>query len=92
MLYDLKWERPTLDDLLTVERLIVWLETQDPETRYSIGSAHTCLIGQFCAAHGVADPPYIVPPVFGMIAMFDIPWTFGAALDRAKALRDAGCR
>lgn len=46
MLYDPKWELPT------VEKLYYWLKEQNPETRYRYTEPGDCLIARYYKAQG----------------------------------------
>lgn len=52
MLYDMKWERAPRG--YTIDDVIAWLETRDPNERYSFTHAEDCLAARFLQAHGVA--------------------------------------
>lgn len=84
----------------SVTGLIAWLETQDPATEYRYLSNHDCLICRYFCARGVslarhspmgsrtwgdaAGNAHILPPELNL-ASRGHPWTYGAALARAKA-------
>lgn len=84
MLYDPKWEGPS------VRGLIGWLETKDPEGTYDFMDCHGgCLISQYLATlgfeweHGFcAWPQYQM--FVGTLIGTNRPWTYGAALKRAR--------
>jgi len=95
MLYDPKWTE-TKADPLTLESLIAWLEKQPAAKRYGYNNCNgRCLYGQYMASHGV---PWDVcgasesrtargefcSLVYDLVAS-QRPWTFGAALKRARA-------
>lgn len=95
MLYDPKWEQETKADPFTLENLVAWLETQDPTTEYEVLEPSICLMGQFASSQGSHDPEFVsmrltddlVGP-FCRIAFGRLcggPYTFGAALERARA-------
>lgn len=80
MLYNIKQD-------LTKEALTMWLETQPPEKEYNWGAStweDGCLLLQYMKAKGIPQEYY---PRMQDIA-YDIahsePWTFGAALERAR--------
>lgn len=83
MLFDPKWTKT-----YTLEDLISWLETKDPNEKYTYYKAEICLVGQWTGQiYGNSDD--IDPNTFlgcEEIA-FGYPWTFGAALERARELR-----
>jgi len=95
MLYDPEWEVKA-DPLLTLESLIAWLEKQPAATRYNYGNCDgRCLYGQYMAAHGVrwmdsgaaesnTARGDFCSWVYSHVAC-QRPWTFGAALKRARA-------
>lgn len=87
MLWDPKWEKQTKADPKSLQSFIAWLETKNPDESYSYMNCRgACLVGQYMAHHGVvwssagfdefADP-------FNNIAASG-PYTFGAALERAR--------
>ena len=94
MLYDPSWEHKA--DPFTMEGLIAWLEKMPPAKRYDYANTSgNCVYGQYLAAHGVpwdesgatgfcdhqrAD---FCDRVYGQVAL-ERPWTFGAALARAR--------
>jgi len=93
MLYDPKWEKPT------VAGLIAWLETQPAEGEYYyLNCSGECLFGQYMTSLGIdwsglhcRQSPYIdTLHSMGGLRVQKIasegPWTFGAALNRARAL------
>ncbi len=91
MLYDPKWEQKTKADPLNLETLIAWLKEQDPREEYNPFIPSICLVGQFCAAHGVSDVPVMLEGWIAKVAFGEASWsemTFGAALERARALQN----
>lgn len=81
MLYDPKWE------LHSMSTLIGWLETKPVDEGYYFFSCRRCLLLQYLAAiKGPGhDIDYVdLPETFKDVA-FETPWTFGAALKRARA-------
>lgn len=99
MLYDPKWEVEVKADPLTLESLIAWLETKPTDEAYDYHNCHgRCLYGQYMASHGIkwkesgASIPGLAPKardrfcelVYCAVADQG-PWTFGAALERARA-------
>jgi hypothetical protein len=100
MLYDPKWNKPSLAGL------IAWLETMPPEGEYDFDACDgTCMLGQYMAHLGVdwhgngampdgrATTPYVgvlweLDPTDGDCVQkiaYEEPHTFGAALARAVA-------
>ena|SRR6266568_4490020 len=94
MLYDPSREHEA--NPFTMEGLIAWLEKMSRAKRYDyLNSSGACLYGQYLAAHGVpwdesgatsfgdhqrAD---FCDLVYYHVALAR-PWTFGAALERAR--------
>ena len=100
MLYNKDWDVKT-KDLFTLDNLIAWLETKDPTEVYSFHWPDSCLLGQWARnvdasafnmriegsfVYKVNEEPINLRE-YDNIACYE-PWTFGAALQRAKALRD----
>jgi len=91
MLYDPKWDvRPQAD----LEVLIAWLEGRDPEEQYNWKDCHHCLCAQFFGVGiGWAVLHREMEERTGIrvdsLAM-PLPWTFGAALQRARAVAVIG--
>lgn len=95
MLYDPKWEPEVKVDPLKLESLIAWLEKQPAHGEYSYWDCcGKCLLDIYLA--DVTCKPSTPAPEthhrtcgghqnYTRIAMMR-PWTFGAALDRARAL------
>ncbi len=101
MLYDPKWERPvkTRADPFTLPALIAWLERQPAGEAYDWLNIHGCLACRYFQSLGhktpwgnsyqLAEDGYKTP--FGGRENYHKiagakPWTFGAALDRARAI------
>lgn len=94
MLYDPKWEPKT--DTYIMPTLIAWLEKQPAYKTYTYSCPQTCLAAQYFQEMGVEYP---VPILRGKPSANDSfgyklewlahekPRTFGAALERAKALQ-----
>jgi hypothetical protein len=81
MLYDPKWEVKA--DPLSLESLIAWLETKDPASTYDFCDLRgNCLVDQWCRPLGRSYSE--LPDKIRRIA-YATPWTFGAALKRARA-------
>jgi hypothetical protein len=98
MLYDPKWNAPA--DVLSLEGLVAWLETKDPRARYDYDLCNgKCLYGQYMAHHEISwqksgacgaylgghDRRNFCNLVYQTVAS-ELPWTFGAALKRARAV------
>lgn len=85
-----------------LDGLIFWLETKDPGTEYNFVDQKACLLTQFgraCGERRISGHPTIpgnanewrpTPDVYAAaLPPYGGCWdTFGAALERAKALRD----
>lgn len=99
MLYDPKWEKPaqTKPAPRSLESLIAWLETQPPETTYDYCKPGTCLVAQWLIASGEPQfklTSFQVSDLFDgygddVVGTFRAEMTFGAALERARALTGA---
>jgi hypothetical protein len=99
VLYDPKWEGPSLASF------IAWLETQNPREKYAFYDCNgRCLLGQYMRAMGIPweykgdweTTPYMTlgRRLFGngkFNVLHDNPWTFGAALKRARAFALTSC-
>jgi hypothetical protein len=79
-----------LHDPYSLQSLTVWLEQKDPAKPYGYYDSSTCLIAQYLKSKHIK--PYDIPNLvdagldkFGIIASRH-PHTYGAALERAKAL------
>src|SRR6266436_3273472 len=94
MLYDPRWKKNDL----SLAGLIAWLETKPPDEEYNFTcSQGCCLIAQYMRAQGVKwDYPAGYTEAIGKIAQgpwqnFSVanqfPWTFGAALERARKMQ-----
>lgn len=101
MLYDPKWEKQseTKADPFTLVAVIAWLEKQPPDKSYDWMAVHGCLACQYFQSlghdapwgnsHAIVDGGYRTP--FGGSKNYHaiagaVPWTFGAALERARKL------
>ncbi len=76
-------------NIFSVTGLIAWLETQDPETEYDFGDVlGNCLIARYARAMGTNFPVlhghFFDNENLGLAC--SRPWTYGAALARAKAV------
>ena len=85
-----------------LDGLIDWLEGQDPETEYDYGQSRECLmtvyghaVGQLGISFSPCQPDDQRRPKDWVMSLdlWDVartrPFTYGAALSRAKALRGA---
>ena|SRR5215510_3770873 len=75
--------------LPTHDELIDYLKTKDPKGEYVWQDPVFCLMGNFYRDHNIDGWSRVIysdMPDYGIIAG-EKPWTFGAALDRAQALR-----
>jgi hypothetical protein len=77
--------------------VIAWLKTKDPEQHYSfMCTSGKCLFSQYLQSQGYDPDPCgdndtLAPwralhQAYYSVAM-NTPWTFGAALERAEAMR-----
>jgi len=103
MLWDPKWEDKASADPFSLTSLILWLERQEPTDWYEYTMCSYCLLAQYFTACGFKDvkmgpknfthrdSPFRVdlPKGFNDIAASVMPsdWTFGAALNRARAIQ-----
>ena len=77
-------------EIFSIPAFIAWAETQDPEARYDWRDCEDCLCMRYLKERGVQD----VPTGYGAFGdtwlrndIFAVePWTYGAALARAKEL------
>jgi hypothetical protein len=75
----------------SLSSLVAWLEQQPADKHYGWTSERECGAAQYLIAHG-QDPEYmILIPDWVEIFQGDPPFehTFGAALERARALESA---
>lgn len=100
MLYDKRWDAKveTNVDVLKLETLIAWLEKQPATEKYDYNNCNgRCLYGQYLTHHGVSwkeelkhtklgDPRSDFRDYVYEHVACEKPWTFGAALDRARKL------
>lgn len=88
MLYDPKWEKKTATDPLSLEGLIAWLETKNPDESYNFHDCKgACLWDQYmgrCTGSEEYEKIWKHFRTFGFSAATS-PRTFGAALARARA-------
>jgi len=91
MLWDRKWDKPPVESLAG---LIAWLEQQPVDGEYQWYSAVDCLVCRYLRA--VTGEPW-PHQKWAYSAIFDSPhdynevaatrpWTYGAALERARAV------
>jgi len=75
-------------ELLESDKLIAWLRTQPPDGEYQWSDPVFCLMGRYIADVGTPKDLYAYSdmPNYHEIAETK-PWTFGAALQRAEALK-----
>lgn len=85
---------PATKDQLTLEAIVSWLEQQEPSASYDWDNcAGDCLLGRFVQASSQSDwakaykQLVLQIPNVQKIAI-DPPWTFGAALERARRLQE----
>jgi hypothetical protein len=88
VLYNPKWENPA--EIFSLKGLINWLERQDPAQKYKFHDcAGRCLISQYLTTQGLTGNwktnyerfPYHLC----MSIAAQSPYTFGAALERARS-------
>ncbi|MCK1363512.1 hypothetical protein [Bradyrhizobium sp. 62] len=77
----------------TVKDLVEWIGKQPPDKRYDWTTAGSCLLGQWCKSKGMKGPALRNKSIelghdddFYRIALAGYPFTFGAAMDRARSL------
>lgn len=100
MLYDPKWGKTTKADPFSLKSLIAWLEQQPAAGKYCYSESGHCLLARYLTAmgfEGVGISPWTyrhlpdredrkeLPDGWNNIA-FGYPFTFGAALERARAV------
>lgn len=99
MLYDKRWDKTEAKpDVFSLEGLIAWLEMQRPDEKYDYGCNGHCLLAQYFDAAGydvagvggyyfrtTQEPEHkiLLPNHFNNVAI-SAPYSFGAALDRAR--------
>lgn len=89
MPYDKRWDRQTKADPFSLEGLIAWLEKQPADKTYNFSNCQgLCLLSQYLTASGKKwgfdyGPLIEKAPAVEPVAMTE-PWTFGAALERAR--------
>lgn len=91
MLYRQEWSIPKVQPVrpsaFSIESLIMWLEQQPADERYDYHCIRGgCLIGKYCKSVGISFS--LCHTAFHRRDDLSIaessPWTFGAALDRAR--------
>lgn len=98
---DAKFIAPPKTFTPDLKGLVEWLETQDPETEYNWSLGQTCVVGCFLKAINHPEYPLGACYSDGMDGWNTLrfqsnddymavthtrPWTYGAALKRARAL------
>jgi hypothetical protein len=75
-------------ELLDADKLIAWLRQQPPDEEYIWSDPVFCLMGRYITDVGTPADLYAYSemPAYREIAEVK-PWTFGAALQRAEALK-----
>lgn len=85
MLYNPNWNAPVEP---TLAGMVAWLETKGPDETYNWADCRgRCLVYQYAASIGTSISRMSIKQYNALdngIAM-NRPWTFGAALARAKA-------
>lgn len=101
MLYDKRWDKEIKADPFSLESLITWLEKQDPHAGYNYCDTRQCLLAQYHAAHGTtlrvtalggelpenSSDEYKAEWIARGHHCTPHDRTFGAALERARALQ-----
>lgn len=100
MLYDPKWEVETKPDVFSLDGLIAWLENQPADQKYDYVCNGECLLALYFIhagyeniSMGIIEFDYgkywenkkCLPEHFNNISI-ERPHTFGAALERARAV------
>jgi len=86
MLHNPKWDVQTKPDALSLAGLVAWLETKPADEKYDFTDCRgKCLYGQYMASHGFGweEASSFRANVYMHVA-YQYPWTFGAALERAR--------
>lgn len=101
MLYDKRWDKKITADPFSLEALIAWLEMRPADEVYPFFDIYGCVMCQFRQAQGQATPwltrgAYTGPFDRGLGEADTVnryhavagtaPFTFGAALSRARAI------
>lgn len=89
MPFDAIPQTKTEPDVLNLDGLIAWLETQPPERQYDFGDyTGKCLWGQYAAAQGVAWPDaeyWSVTPAIGEVCCGALSYSHGQLFGAAAA-------
>lgn len=96
MLYDKRWEKPEIKaDPFSLENLIAWLEKQPHQKEYNYCDPTDCLIGQYLKSQGLSGSDAVLASdALDRLGWLHIAqdhknspqrWTFGDALERARA-------
>lgn len=82
-------------DVFSLDGLIGWLETQDPATEYDYWNCRGgCLLSQYLYANGIDGSLFrnygrlSRQEGVGSVVACEPPHTYGAALERARALKE----
>jgi hypothetical protein len=100
MLFDPNWTHPDIQlGPVSLKGFIGWLETMPPGAEYDYRMPRTCALGQYQEASGFSGDEVIINLGTSNLTKWQrdldhivltLPWTFGAALSRARALLAAG--
>ena len=100
--FDATPETIPVDDPFSLKSLIAWLEKQPADRAYEFYDCDACLIAEYLRAVKGWETPAnhtssYVTGFFGSMEEYHgvaarWPWTFGAALERARALESAAYR
>jgi hypothetical protein len=91
MLFNPKWIWRKANVKPSLEGFIGWLEVQNPSITYTYMDTDRCLVAQYLASiggHKITDYFAAQGGTTGSRIAVSTPHTFGAALERARALRD----
>jgi hypothetical protein len=101
MLYDKKWDQKTEISPLSLDSFIAWLETKPADESYDWNDCKgNCLVDQYGMAvrgEAISHSGAALDAVFGSEIDDEwayqriygtLPWTYGAALERAKSTRN----
>lgn len=93
-----------LEEVFTIDNLISWLETKNPDEEYDYMNNYNCLFSQFLRANGFEnmsvggtyivhnDKYFTITDQINNIALderYNRDETFGDALKRAKKIRES---
>jgi hypothetical protein len=99
MLFNPDWSVKPKADPLSLEGLIAWLETMPADGVYYWPGNRECLACRYLQSLGHEAPwgDFAYASIFGGVSNYrqvaaSLPWTFGAALSRARALAAEGKR